>query len=253
MPDQDPQAAVETTSNLANPDNPIAGQVNAAAAQPSNMPAPTSPGQPVPPSDTAGANAQPATTRPVPASPASASAPADHGTMFKSILSTLAGGGQVPVKDAQGNYVTDANGKVQTRQAGVKQLGAGILAGALASLMAGFQHLPTVDANGRVESHLNEAAQAGAQAGAANTNQARVAQAQKMSDADKTRAYQTMDNNLKLHAAAVTAANLDNDARAKMVANGKPLWDDSPSPLHRPILCLHSSKKSSDSPRILRP
>jgi hypothetical protein len=150
-------------------------------------------------------------------------AKADHGDIYKTILGVFAGGARRPVYDSEGNPVTDPNtGQVKTQPMNVKQLGAGILAGALSSMMAGFQHLPERNGNGVMQTHQNEAAAAGAQAGAANTSQARVAQAQGMSDQQAARRYQTMKQNLDLHSLSMAVDRQDEDQKRSLVDHASP-------------------------------
>lgn len=159
-----------------------------------------------------------------PAQPAAApSAPPDHGQLFKTILGVFAGGSRRPVLDGNGNPVTDPKtGAVKTQPMTVKNLGAGILAGALSSMMAGFQHLPERDGNGVMQSHLNEASQAGAAAGAAQSAQARVKQAQGVSDAMQARRYQTMKQNLDLHSLSLAVDKQDKDQKQSLVDHAAP-------------------------------
>lgn len=158
----------------------------------------------------------------------------NHASLFQNIFGVLNGGSRRPVLDENGKPVTDADGKIKTQQMTTKDLGKGVLAGALASMMAGFQHLPERDGNGVMRSHLNEAAQAGAAAGAENSQPARNAKVQGMADADRVRAYQTMDQNMKLHAMAISADRMDDEQRQHMVDQYAPLRQSIPAGLKMP-------------------
>jgi hypothetical protein len=113
----------------------------------------------------------------------------------------LAGGGQRPVRDANGQPVTDANGQVQMAPASTKRLGMGILAGAISGLMAGmetprqFTQLP----GGRMIEDYSGAAKAGAEAGQKFTQQGLQTEAQKQADINTARQYQNMKANLDMH------------------------------------------------------
>lgn len=149
----------------------------------------------------------------------------NHGSLFQNIFGVLAGGKKVPVRDGQGNPVTNPDGTVQTKNATTKQLGAGILAGAIASMMAGFEHVPDRNGNGMVATHLGEASAAGAAAGAANTQDARVKQAQGVSDEQRLRQYATTKQNYDMQSMAMTNATLGDERLKSAAQTFQPLHD----------------------------
>jgi hypothetical protein len=160
--------------------------------------------------------AQPATPQ---APPAQAQAPTpttpaqQHASIFHNVLSMLGGGQNRPVRDAQGNPVTDANGQVQMHPASSKQLGMGILAGAISSMVAGMATPSKYNevAPGRFQPDYSGAAAAGAQTAQKFTEQGTRTEAQQQADDQKTRQFATMDHNMKLHAALLSNLKMQGD------------------------------------------
>lgn len=157
--------------------------------------------------------------------PAAATQQPEHQNTFDRVLGVFAGGARTPVRDNQGNPVTNPDGTVKTQPATVKQLGAGIVAGAVASLMAGFQHLPERNGNGIVTSHINEAAAAGAEAGKEQSQNARVQQGQQEADQQKLRQYQTIHQNYELQSMALQNHRLGDEALQRTTEQFQPLHD----------------------------
>lgn len=148
-----------------------------------------------------------------------------HQSRVAKILGVIGGGSRIPVKDANGNPVVNPDGTVRTVQGNAKQLGAGILAEAIAGLFAGAQHVPDRNGNGVVSSHIGEAAAAGAQAAQAQSPTARIQQSQQRADAQKLQQYRTMKQNLDLQSIALTNDRLGEDAINRHVEQDKPLHD----------------------------
>ena len=100
----------------------------------------------------------------------------------------------------------DANGKVLMKQAGTKQLGFSILAGALSAMVAGMAapDKRTDLGGGRSIADYSGSVAAGAQAGAKFTQQGQQDTAQTKADEDQARAFAITDHNLKQHAAILT-------------------------------------------------
>src|ERR1019366_4809682 len=131
----------------------------------------------------------------------------NHTSLFHGILNTLAGGGMRPVKDAQGNPVTDPNtGQVQMAQASKKTLGMSILAGALAGMASGF--------GTSTQSNIAKGNPADIDAFAkkAGTTQALAQQgAQEQADQNKLRMYTNVKQNLDMHLSAITLDKADRE------------------------------------------
>jgi len=134
-----------------------------------------------------------------------------HASLYKNVLNMLTG--QRPVIGPDGKPQVDANGKVVTQQGNVKTLGASILSGALAGMVAGFgaPDKRTDFGNGRSAPDYSGAAAAGAAAGAPFGAKASVAAAQATADEDKSRAFAITDHNLKQHAAILTNLKLQGE------------------------------------------
>jgi hypothetical protein len=132
-----------------------------------------------------------------------------HVGIFNKVLG-MVGGGNVPQRDAQGKPVVDANGTVQMQRGTTKQLGAGILAGAISGMLAGMAQPTRRDEFGNQD--FSGSVGAGAAAGAAHTQAGKTAQAQAEADANMTRQYATTDHNLKLHAALLGNMKLQGDS-----------------------------------------
>src|ERR1035437_7648688 len=135
--------------------------------------------------------AQPKQATP-PARPQAPQAP-DHGSIFKSVLGMLSGGMNRPQMDANGNPQVDANGRVQMKQSSTKQLGAGILAGALSSMIAGMaaptQYTTFGEGRGqRKVADYGASAAAGAAAAQPFTQEGSKAKAQGQADEERGRA-----------------------------------------------------------------
>jgi len=170
-----------------------------------------------PQTPTAPPNAQP--TQPTPQlSPAQQQAQSQqamslHGKIFQNVLSTLAGGSQRPVRDQQGNPVTDSNGNVQMAPASKKVLAGSILAGAISGLLASmsqprqFTQLP----GGRMIEDTSRAIAAGAKAGQQFSAQGQKDIAQQQANDIQTRQYATIDHNLKLHMALMSNLKMQGD------------------------------------------
>lgn len=128
-----------------------------------------------------------------------------HASIYKNVLGMLTGG-QRPLMGPDGKPQVDANGKVITAPGNVKTLGASILSGALAGMVAGFgtPDKRTDFGNGRSAPDYSGAAAAGAAAGAPYGAKASVSAAQTQADEDKNRAFAITDHNLKQHAAILT-------------------------------------------------
>src|SRR5208282_3178118 len=158
----------------------------------------------------------PAANMPTP-TPKAPPSPADiHAGLFKNILATLGGGGNRPVRDAQGNPVTDQNGQVQMRPAGVRQMGASIVSAAIASMISGMSTPTQMDAQGRRPDYSNAVA-AGAKAAAPYTQKGSQDAAQKQADDERLRAYSTTDHNFKYHQMQMAADKSDRETQQDVV------------------------------------
>lgn len=122
----------------------------------------------------------------------------------------MVNGGNMPQRDAQGRPVTDANGNVQMQRGSTKQLGMGILAGAISGMLAGFG-APTQEGPGGNRPDYSAAVGAGAAAAQPFTQQGRTKQAQDEADAQRARQYATTDHNLKLHASLLANQKMQGD------------------------------------------
>jgi hypothetical protein len=137
----------------------------------------------------------------------------------------LAGGGKRPVMDANGQPQVDANGNPVMRQAGTKQLGASILAGALSALVAGMAtpRQFTQVGEGRTIEDYSGATAAGAQAAQAQTQKGTQAAAQAQIDSNQARQYTTTEHNLRMHAAMLGNLKLQGDVLNEGVQQDQPL------------------------------
>jgi len=130
-----------------------------------------------------------------------------HQSVFKNVLGMLAGGSQrLQIDPVTGRPAVDANGKVIMKQAGVKTLGASILAGALSAMVAGYAAPTSRTETGgsRSVQDFGPSAAAGAAATSKFTQAGTQATAQTQADEDKARAFAITDHNLKQHAAILT-------------------------------------------------
>jgi len=144
-----------------------------------------------------------------------------HASLYKNVLNMLTG--QRPVIGPDGKPQVDANGKVVTRQGNVKTLGASILSGALAGMVAGFAtpDKRTDLGGGRSVPDYSGAAAAGAAAGAPFSAKGAVDAAQKTADEDQARAFATADHNLKFHAMSIANDKADRESQQDVVST----WD----------------------------
>ncbi len=145
--------------------------------------------------------------------PATQNPHALHGAIFKNVLGMLAGGSQRPVKNPDGSFATNPDGSVKMAQAGVKTLGASILAGAISGMVAGMAtpDRRTQLGGGRSIADNSGAFAAGAQAGSQYTQQGQQNKAQSQVDEDRARAFAITDHNLKQHAAILTNLKMQGD------------------------------------------
>ncbi len=136
-----------------------------------------------------------------------------HASIFHSVFSMLGGGGNRPQRDAQGNPVLNPDGTVKMGQASTKQLGMGILAGAISGMVAGMATPSKYNevAPGRFQPDYSGSVAAGAQAAQPFTQQGAKNQAQQQADDQKTRQFATMDHNMKLHAALLSNLKMQGD------------------------------------------
>ena len=136
-----------------------------------------------------------------------------HASVFHNVLSLLGGGQNRPVRDAQGNPVMNADGTPQMAPASSKQLGMGILAGAISSMVAGMATPSKFNevAPGRFQQDFSGAAAAGAQTAQKFTQEGTKTLAQQQIDDQKTRQFSTMDHNMKLHAAYLSNLKMQGD------------------------------------------
>ena len=146
-----------------------------------------------------------------PAMPTQAPAPSNHVGWYTHVMNSLAGGGMRPVKDAQGNPVTDPKtGQVQMAQASKKTLGLSILAGAIAGMAGGFGPQKT----GVSDEELQQFAQK------TGTTQKMAQQgAQQEADAARARQYDVTDHNLKFHQMSLAMDKADRESQQDVVDN----------------------------------
>jgi len=150
-----------------------------------------------------------------------------HGKIFQNVLSTLAGGSQRPVRDQQGNPVTDASGNVQMAPASKKVLAGSILAGAISGLVASmsqprqFTQLP----GGRMIEDYSGGVKAGAQAAQPFTQAGAQTAAQTQANDQQTRAYATISHNLSFHAMSLANDKADREYQEGTVAEHQSMND----------------------------
>ena len=194
-------------------------------AQPTSAPqtqAPQTNAQPnaAPPTQAPQTNAQPNAQPTVQAQPLSR-----HTGIFDRVMGVMAGGGNRPVMGANGQPVTDANGQVQMAPASKKTLGMSILAGALSGMMAGYaaptERTPT--GAGRSVPNYGPSLAAGASASQPFTQASAQQKAQGDMDQQKTRAFATMDHNLKIHAAQLNNEKLQGTLLQDSVDDAAPI------------------------------
>ena len=159
----------------------------------------------------------------MPTAPAAPATPAEkHASIFHNVMGMLAGGMNRPVRGPNGQPVTDESGNVVMKPAGAKQLGAGILAGAIASMVAGMSTPTQMDPQGRRPDYSNAVA-AGAKAAEPYTQKGSQEAAQKQADDTKMRQYTTTDHNLKLHAALMNNLKMQGDILQEGVDTDAPI------------------------------
>jgi hypothetical protein len=107
----------------------------------------------------------------------------------------------------------NADGTPQMAPASSKQLGMGILAGAISSMVAGMATPSKFNevAPGRFQQDFSGAAAAGAQTAQKFTQEGTKTLAQQQIDDQKTRQFSTMDHNMKLHAAYLSNLKMQGD------------------------------------------
>lgn len=157
------------------------------------------------------------------AQPQAPPSPADtHAGIFKHTLSLLSGGMNRPVMGPDGKPVTDANGQVQMQPASAKQLGAGILAGAIASMVAGMaaptQYKQFGEGRGARQVADNGASvAAGAAAAQPFTQEGSQKKAQGEADDQRGRAMGIMDHNLKFRTMSLAADKANREGQQDVV------------------------------------
>jgi len=185
--------------------NPLPPNVIPPTAPPENTPG-LQQNQPV-------ANAPQATPAQPNAQTAQPQAPAptpaqQHAGIFHQVLSVLGGGGNRPVMGPNGQPQTDANGNVIMAPASAKQLGMGILAGAISGMVAGMATPTKYNdfgggrkdfGGGRKVPDYSGAFAAGAQAATPFTQQGAQEAAQKQAAGASAQQFATMDHNMRLH------------------------------------------------------
>jgi len=170
-----------------------------AASPAQTAPLPQAPNMPMQqPSNPADVNANAAMN---PNANASMTPAQKHASIFHSVFSMLGGGGNRPQMDAQGNPILNPDGTPKMGQASTKQLGMGILAGAISGMMAGMATPTKYNevAPGRFAPDYSGAFGAGAKAAQPFTQQGSKAAAQQQADINTTRQYTTLKNNLDMH------------------------------------------------------
>ena len=204
MPDQTPVTPTAPASAA-----PTADQVQAAPPVPSS-------GAPVPPK---------------PQGPQVPQNPADlHQSIYKSILGTLAGGQNRPLKNPDGTPQTNPDGTVKMAPASTKQLGNSILAGALSAMIAGFATPTKYNTFGSGENvrHVADtgaAVAAGAQAAQPFTEEGSKNAAQKLADENSARQMSNVDHNLKMHQLMIANDKADAETQQGTVDDWKELND----------------------------
>ena len=148
-----------------------------------------------------------------------------HGKIFEHVLNTMSGGGQAPMKDANGQIMTNPDGSVKTKQMSKKGMAASIVAGALSSMAAGWAAgAPKYQGRGQGYRGGDPAAafQAGQETGEQFSTQNKVNQAQKTSDDTRVRQYQTLKQNMDIHQQSLQVDRLGEEAQDRMLANAAP-------------------------------
>lgn len=148
-------------------------------------------------------------------------------TLFHKAFGMITSGQSRPVYNAQGQPVTNEDGTVQMKPAGAKVLGASILSGAIAGMMAGWA-APTQRTQIGPHRSIQEygpSVAAGAAAAQPYTTKGSQDAAQKQADENQTRAFATTDHNLKLHAAMLGNLKLQGDIMHEGVQQDAPLID----------------------------
>jgi len=132
--------------------------------------------------------------------------------------------GTTPVRDQQGNAVANPDGTPQMRPRSAKELGFGILAGALAGLVAGASTPPSYTRFGNASvPDYSGAVAAGAQAAQPFTTVGQKATAQEQLNQIDARHYATMDHNLKLHMAYLSNLKMQGDLLDQGTDEDEPL------------------------------
>jgi hypothetical protein len=151
--------------------------------------------------------------------------PPIHEKIFSTVLKTLAGGSNRPIRDASGNPVTDESGNVVMAPASKKSLGASILAGALAGLAQGFTEMPHYGGKGvgYVGANVGTAAEKGLEAGRQFGQQGSREAAQKQADDLKLRQYTVYKMNQEAHTMAFNAWHQDREQNEAIVADAEKL------------------------------
>lgn len=170
------------------------------------------------------------TPQPRPAAPVAPPAtPAEqHAGIFKNVLGMISGGMNRPVMGPNGQPQTDANGQVIMKPAGAKQLGAGILAGAIASMVAGMSAPTQYQTFGegiaqRKVADYGASVGAGAAAAQPFTQEGAQKKAQGQADENQVRRLATTDHNLKMHAALMNNMKLQGEVMTQGVQEDAPL------------------------------
>src|SRR5208282_6067056 len=213
--------------------NPTSADVNAAGPAP-NIDTPQPP-MAVSPSGMApntGATQMPQVSPQAPnapAQPAQIQAPAPqtpaqkHASIYHGLMNMMLG--QRPQRNPDGTPKVDANGNVLTQQGNMKQMGMGILAGAISGMVAGMatprQFTPL--GGGRSIEDFSGAAAAGAQAGQKFSAAGQRTEAQTQADAAQTRAFSTMDHNMKLHQAYLSNLKMQGELLQQGIDEDEPL------------------------------
>jgi hypothetical protein len=206
------------TNQATQPTGDTAAMSNANPDEVRNQPT-TNPNGQAGPAPTQTQPTQNQTPQPMPARPED-----QHAGVFRQVLSTLAGGSRQPVVDANGNPVADATGRVQTQIAPKKALGLSILAGAISGMMSGYaEGAPRRTGTGIVATNPGAALKAGEEAGDQASMKNRVQKAQNVSDEQRLRQYQTMKQNLDLHAMALNASKASDEVVKENLAHFAPI------------------------------
>ena len=151
--------------------------------------------------------------------PADNSPAAQHAGIFHKVLGMLGGGMNRPQVDAQGNPIMNPDGTVRMAPASAKQLGMGILAGAISGMVAGMATPTKYNqvAPGRFQPDYSGSFAAGAAAAQPFTQEGAQTEAQKKADDIKSRQFATMDHNLKMHAMMIANHKADTEDQQNTV------------------------------------